>query len=517
MADNQSDRNGREAEGSASAMRGSAACVLATLGFACLTVWGTYIVFSPALPLLSFEVVEVGVACLIVSRVTANAALLFCLRKPDAVFDRLKRLVLPGSLALLAPAFALSALCWSGAVGGDAVLPVLVAAWVLLGAAELALSLSWAVLFSMMPAKWTALSIACGGALATPLFLLVAGAGEPLVGLLGIAFCLVACDLLAYFLLRKTGEEELAAMKGFHREPAITLKAALSVATNGLVYGYVVVMLALMGLPSVLVAAAAGVVGAGVAILWAVKRTRSRWDVGTMQRATVPIVAASILFIPFCDEVGRTACGAVAIGTFAYATLMEWTDLVVSNAEFQLYPVRRYAKGRFAQWTGFTAGALVAYFAFHAFPLPSTPLALLSCIIAVVVVAAFALYGADDSDTKEALLAVMTAGADSPPIIDPPKNAAPFRERCDAVMRQYDLSQREMEVFLCLAKGRNAEYIQQKLFISGNTAKTHIAHIYRKMGINSQQRLIDMVDREAEATRKCDGAYGSMPIDSNTK
>ena len=274
-------------------MQEPAACILATLGFACLTVWGTYIVFSPALPLLSFEAVEVGVACLIVSRVTANVALLFCLRRPDAVFDRLSRLVLPGSLALLVPAFALSALCWSGVVGGDAMLPVLVAAWVLLGAAELALSLSWAVLFSMMPAKWTALSIACGGALATPLFLLVAGAGEPLVGLLGIAFCLVACDLLAYYLVRKTGEGELEAMKGFHREPTITLKAALSVATNGLVYGYVVVMLALMGLSSVLVAAAAGVVGAGVAILWAVKRTKSRWDVGTMQRATVPIVAAS--------------------------------------------------------------------------------------------------------------------------------------------------------------------------------------------------------------------------------
>ena len=497
-------------------MQEPAACILATLGFACLTVWGTYIVFSPALPLLSFEAVEVGVACLIVSRVTANVALLFCLRRPDAVFDRLSRLVLPGSLALLVPAFALSALCWSGVVGGDAMLPVLVAAWVLLGAAELALSLSWAVLFSMMPAKWTALSIACGGALATPLFLLVAGAGEPLVGLLGIAFCLVACDLLAYYLVRKTGEGELEAMKGFHREPTITLKATLSVATNGLVYGYVVVMLALMGLSSVLVAAAAGVVGAGVAILWAVKRTKSRWDVGTMQRATVPIVAASILFIPFCDDVGRTACGAVAIGTFAYATLMEWTDLVVSNAEFQLYPVRRYAKGRFAQWTGFTAGVLVAYFALHAFPLPPTPLALLSCIIAVVVVAAFALYGADDSETKEALLAVM-AGADSPPIIDPPKNAAPFRERCDAVMRQYDLSQREMEVFLCLAKGRNAEYIQQKLFISSNTAKTHIGHIYRKMGINSQQRLIDMVDRETEEGQEGDEPYGSMPIDSNTK
>ena len=30
-------------------MQTSAACVLAAIGFACLTVWGTYIVFSPAL------------------------------------------------------------------------------------------------------------------------------------------------------------------------------------------------------------------------------------------------------------------------------------------------------------------------------------------------------------------------------------------------------------------------------------------------------------------------------------
>lgn len=46
------------------------------------------------------------------------------------------------------------------------------------------------------------------------------------------------------------------------------------------------------------------------------------------------------------------------MGAFAYATLMEWTDLVVSNAEFQLYPVKRYAMGRLAQWTGFALGVV---------------------------------------------------------------------------------------------------------------------------------------------------------------
>lgn len=122
----------------------------------------------------------------------------------------------------------------------------------------------------------------------------------------------------------------------------------------------------------------------------------------------------------------------------------------------------------------------------------------LSCVIAIIVVAAFSLCGADDSETEDALLVLMTASAECPPSIDPPKNASPFRDRCRAIAEQYDLSPREAEVFTCLAKGRNAEYIHQKLFISSNTAKTHITHIYRKMEINSQQRLIDLVDREEQ-------------------
>lgn len=500
-------------------MQTPVACILATLGFACLTVWGTYIVFSPTLPMLSFAPVEVGIACLLVSRVMANIALFACSRIPDLAFDRLRRLAFPTSLMLLAPAFALSALHWSELPGIQLEGPLLFIAWALLGAAELALSLPWMVLFSMMPARWTALSIAAGGALATPLFLLIGGAANPFLGIAGIAFAAIACSALASYLLGKADDRALLAMKGFRKDPAITLKAALSTGTNGLVYGYVTIMLVTMGLPAVLTAAASGVVGAGLAIAWAMLRTKSKWDIGTMQRATVPIVAASILFIPFFGDIGRVLCGAVAVGTFAYATLMEWTDLVVSNAEFQLHPIKRYAKERFAQWTGFTLGALAATGAFHAYPLEQTHLAFLSCIIAVAVVAAFSLYGADDSQTKEALLDVLTGGADNPPIAKPPKNAAPFRNRCETLAAQYGLSQREAEVFVCLAKGRNAEHIQQKLFISSNTAKTHIGHIYKKMGISSQQRLIDLVDRKTDdpADLEDRGPYGSMPMDSKAK
>ena len=38
----------------------------------------------------------------------------------------------------------------------------------------------------------------------------------------------------------------------------------------------------------------------------------------------------------------------------------------------------------------------------------------------------------------------MTASAECPPSIDPPKNASPFRDRCRAIAEQYDLSPREV-------------------------------------------------------------------------
>lgn len=68
-----------------------------------------------------------------------------------------------------------------------------------------------------------------------------------------------------------------------------------------------------------------------------------------------------------------------------------------------------------------------------------------------------------------------------------------FDERCFTLAEQYGLTEREKEVFLLLARGRNRDYIQEALFISKNTVKVHVKHIYQKMGVHSHQELIDTV------------------------
>lgn len=82
-----------------------------------------------------------------------------------------------------------------------------------------------------------------------------------------------------------------------------------------------------------------------------------------------------------------------------------------------------------------------------------------------------------------------------------------FYRRCEELSEQYLLSAREKEVLFILAKGHNANFIQEKLCVSKSTAKTHINHIYKKMDIHTQQELLTMVeDRPRLSKRKAKAA-----------
>lgn len=57
------------------------------------------------------------------------------------------------------------------------------------------------------------------------------------------------------------------------------------------------------------------------------------------------------------------------------------------------------------------------------------------------------------------------------------------------------MSAREIEVFNLLAKGRGSAYIQEKLYISQHTVKTHTYHIYKKLGVDSREELLTLIEQ----------------------
>ena len=58
----------------------------------------------------------------------------------------------------------------------------------------------------------------------------------------------------------------------------------------------------------------------------------------------------------------------------------------------------------------------------------------------------------------------------------------------------FGLTPRESEVFALLAQGRTVGVIRERLVISLNTARFHTKNIYAKLGVHSQQELIDLVE-----------------------
>ena len=73
-----------------------------------------------------------------------------------------------------------------------------------------------------------------------------------------------------------------------------------------------------------------------------------------------------------------------------------------------------------------------------------------------------------------------------------------LEKRCAEVSKAYKLSPRESEILVLLAQGRTRTYIQEELVLAENTVKSHVAHIYTKLGVRDRQDMIDIVLDVAE-------------------
>lgn len=61
---------------------------------------------------------------------------------------------------------------------------------------------------------------------------------------------------------------------------------------------------------------------------------------------------------------------------------------------------------------------------------------------------------------------------------------------------QHGLTAREEEVCSLLASGRSRPYIRETLCVSKNTVDTHVKHAYVKLGIHSNQELVDLLEAQ---------------------
>jgi len=241
-----------------------------------------------------------------------------------------------------------------------------------------------------------------------------------------------------------------------------------------------------------------------------ISERNGHWDL--LFRALLPFIAVSVFALAFAPDGGSPVVNlALLIGYMCFEALM-WIFFGEVVQEFRISPIFTYGLGR-----GLLAfGSLASSYAIIYGPSILTDLhidrtseaffVLLAMVVAYALLprqreiagmikmemSPVALQANDVARINEAADIDRLGGKQATD--NEIKRVGWFRTCCEAIADRYLLSHRELEVLFLLAKGYNASYIQEKLYVSRSTAKTHINHIYRKLGIHSQQELLAMIE-----------------------
>ena len=230
-----------------------------------------------------------------------------------------------------------------------------------------------------------------------------------------------------------------------------------------------------------------GLVGLSIAVgTLTLARTRR---ISRTYRMVLPTMVAGLLLLPFLGGDRRAFAGVLVAVGFQCFDIVTWLASFDVARRLGLSPVKVFGFGRAANAGGVCVGGLVMLAVGSAVTMSQ------SVMTALALAAVFLLVVTSTLVLDESVLFSGKDTAARPePLAGGEGYSGSWRQRCERVANDHGLTPREQEVMILLAKGRDAEYIQNALVISNHTVKTHRCHIYSKLDIHSQQELLDLIE-----------------------
>ena len=207
-------------------------------------------------------------------------------------------------------------------------------------------------------------------------------------------------------------------------------------------------------------------------------------------RVALPFMAAGFLFLPLHEPISVVGTGVYQFG-YQYFYIVIWTIWAVLATRTDVPAIRVVSWCMFAIQFGQLVGSGLASFVLM-FAADDFDKAMVSSFaVFVILLMSLFVFGRRSANTVWGFIRPM----------DEEENMSEGDCARVRLARRFELSPRETEVFLLLAKGRNRAFIRDELIIGDETVRSHVGSIYRKAGVHSQQELIDAVDRERENAR----------------
>lgn len=211
-----------------------------------------------------------------------------------------------------------------------------------------------------------------------------------------------------------------------------------------------------------------------------------RFDTRLLYRLSLPLMVAALLVQPLFGS--EEIVVADVLANASYAGFVILTMIILSSICFRFGVNALWLFGitRASRVVANVAGALLGESTVHA---SSTHLSVELMVVIVTLVTA-SLFLLNDQDFRSAWGIVPQPEAGSAKRFNYYET---FLGRCAQVAREYGLTHREEEVLALLAQGKSVPAIEKDLVISNGTAKSHVRHIYSKLGIHSRDELIEIV------------------------
>lgn len=196
----------------------------------------------------------------------------------------------------------------------------------------------------------------------------------------------------------------------------------------------------------------------------------------------VAILGTLLLPLTYSQHVGTTISYAVNAVSYQCFGITMWIVIAGVCHRIRENSIRIFSLIRSAWAFGPLVGMLLGR---HIVRLDefSYPSLILFSMIGVLLIAAVYTFIFTENDLRSIVSMI------------PTKSNQRFRRSCLALAKRHRLSDRETEILILFAKGRNSAFIQEELCVSKSTVSTHRQHIYRKLGIHSNQELIDCVQQ----------------------
>ena len=230
---------------------------------------------------------------------------------------------------------------------------------------------------------------------------------------------------------------------------------------------------------------------AGVVLIFMALVLRDRIDVRFLAKVALPLAVVALALVPFAAPAWGFAVSFMLKLAYVWFTVFVLLMLANIAYRFEVPTLRLFAIARALSEGGILLGIAARQTLIQGNHLSSETFLIGLALAGIVLVLACALVWTGEKSVNGDWGAAGISLSDKLHVPGPRER---FMARCDQLAERHGLTARETEIMGLIAQRKSRAEIEHELFLSENTVKTHVRHLYAKLGARSKADVIALFE-----------------------